>query len=250
MLCGTAPLQNSLNLANDDDLYIIGEVERTFGISIGRKAESTYTVGEFYDLIQAECGTDKRTEACLSQIAFYRLRRALASLDNTAIKPDTPISIVYRLQKSSIGRKWKELGRRSGLSLPSLETPFRVQSLSAFSVGLLWTLALVGFVLGMYAWDRLLGLPKSAFVWTVAVGVPSLGIATNLGLYLAFRNIPRRLTAVGDLAREAAGCSFAELGQSRPAPSAADRWYALTAILRQISGHKLPISRDTTLFPR
>jgi hypothetical protein len=250
MFCGTVPLQNSLNLVDDDDLYIVRDVERTFGVSIGRKADSTHTVGEFYDLIKAECGTDKRTDACFSQIAFYRLRRALASLDNKAIKPDTPISIVCRMQGNSIGRKWKELGRRSGLSLPSLETPFRAQSLSAFSVGLLWTLALVAFVVGLYAWDRFSGLPKSTFVWTFVVSVPSLAIATHLGLHFAFRNIPRRIATVGDLAREAAGCSFAKFRQTRPMPSDADRWYALTAILRQICGHKSPILRDTTFFPR
>jgi hypothetical protein len=82
-----------------------------------------------------------------------------------------------------------------------------------------------------------------------AIGVPVLSVAALTGLHVIFRDIPQRIATVGDLAREAAGYSFAELRRTKPAPSALDRWYALTAILRQISGHKPPISRDTTFFP-
>jgi hypothetical protein len=65
--------------------------------------------------------------------------------------------------------------------------------------------------------------------------------------WLVFRTVPRRLLTIGELAREAAGCSFAKLaGAKECGPS--DRWFALTAILRAIAGHRTAITRQTTFF--
>lgn len=240
-------MQNTLNLNSEacEELDVLSDVERAFGISIeNHEAESAHTVGQLYDLIQAKCGSAERTQACFSQVAFYRLRRAIGTLDsNIVVTPDTPVSIL-RHGGGSIARKWKELGTRAGLRLPPLETPFRTRRLFGYvSLG-----ALAGAMAGV--WARHLGLGAATSFCAAAFGGPILGVAALSALHLVFRDIPRRITTVGDLAREAAGCSFAELRQGRPAPSAADRWDALTAILRQISGHRLPISRDTTFFPR
>ena len=53
-----------------------------------------------------------------------------------------------------------------------------------------------------------------------------------------------------DLAREIAGHSFAELQREKGGSSPSDVWAALTAILRDVNGHKLPIGRDTTFFAK
>jgi hypothetical protein len=245
-------MQNSLNLVGDDDLDVVRDIERAFGISIqNHEAESTLTVGQLHDLVETKCGTAEHTRACFSQIAFYRLRQALASTDNkAAITPDTPVSILRHLAGRSIARKWKELGRRSGLSLPQLETPFSARLPSIFSKIPLGIVAVTCLTAGVFALARYLGLGPSASFWMAALGAPLLSVAALSALHVVFRDIPRRIATVGDLAREAAGYSFVDLRQTKPAPSAADRWYALTAILRQISGHKAPISRDTTFFSR
>ncbi|MCK9914101.1 hypothetical protein MXD81_33605 [Microbacteriaceae bacterium K1510] len=244
-------MQNSLDLIDDDDLYVVREAERVFGISIGREAETTYTVGQFYDLIQAKCRADQ-TLVCFSQVAFYRLRHALGSFGIKAvITPDTPMSILRDTNGSSIARNWRELGHRSGLKLPRLETPFIRRSWFVFGRRVpLGALAFICAMAGAFVLARHLGLGPTASFWTAAIGVIVFTFAALHALYVVCRDIPQRIATIGDLAREAAGCSFSELRQTKPMPSDADRWYALTAILRQVSGHKLPITRDTTFVPR
>jgi hypothetical protein len=68
--------------------------------------------------------------------------------------------------------------------------------------------------------------------------------------WLVFRTVPRRLVAMGDLAREAAGCSFAKLAAEKKGCGPSDRWFALTAILRGSTGHKTAITRETTFFAK
>jgi hypothetical protein len=245
-------MRNSLNLGGDgDDLDVVRDVERTFGISIGREAESIHTVGALYDLVQAKCGT-VATRACLSQIAFYRLRRALASLGKGGVTPATSIRIVLDENEGPLSRRWVEIGRRAGLTLPPLEMPFRFSGLrlpAAFT-WLVWLLAVGAFVTGTHALALSLGLTPGA-AWIIAIiGIPAIIGVAQWCLYLVFRDIPRRVTTIGDLACEAAGYTFRELQAVMPAPSPADRWHALLAILRRISGYKPTIDRDTTFFTR
>ena len=85
-------MTDSLHLVGDgDDVEVVEWVERVFGISISnRETQETLTVGQLFDLIEAKCGTSA-TEMCLSQVAFYRLRRALRELGAaSAIEPATP----------------------------------------------------------------------------------------------------------------------------------------------------------------
>jgi len=63
-----------------------------------------------------------------------------------------------------------------------------------------------------------------------------------------FGRVPRRITTVGDLAREAAGCSFADLQRERDGFGPTDAWNALAAILREMSCHTGDINRDTGFF--
>ena len=73
-------MAESINLGDLEDVEILQEVERVFGISItDREAEQTFTVGQLCDLLDAKYGGGA-TEVCLSQIAFHRLRRALREL--------------------------------------------------------------------------------------------------------------------------------------------------------------------------
>lgn len=247
-------MRNSLDLAGDgDELDLIASVERTFGMDItNAEAEALRNVGQLYDLIQAKCGANG-TEACFSQIAFYALRRALAPLVKTNVTRNTPISVVRELGAGSIARDWKDLGRRSGLQLPWLETPFSMPRPSVWLARIFKLLIAITIASGFYVADHYFGVKPDQFAWT-AFGLALSGllivIAVQFGLHLAYRDIPSRIATVGDLAREAAGCSFSTLRQSKPTPSAADRWYALTAILRQLSGYKMPISRATTFFSR
>jgi len=77
-----------------DDVDMVQRAEKIFGIELPAEQLSTVcTVGEFYDLIMRELGGSKRaTRACLTQTAFYRLRRALAEMGASGpITPGTPV---------------------------------------------------------------------------------------------------------------------------------------------------------------
>lgn len=239
-------MKDSLNLVGDgDDLDVIRDVESVFGIRItDREAEATLTVGQLYDLIQAKCPGADRTQACLSQIAFYRLRRALAPADKAAITPQTPIAVVRAVDPHSIGRAWKELSRRSGLTLPILETPSHSSALSLYAIrGIVVAIGSVAF---FFALIDVFRLPAIIFLLTA----PLLAIMVGSLFHHVYGDIPRRIQTIGDLAREAAGYSFSEAFKSHPTGGPADRWQALTAVLRRISGHKSAITRDTTFFAR
>jgi len=240
-------MQDSLNLTDAmDGVDVVRDVERMFRISITNgEAETTLTVGQLYDLIEKKCGAGK-TQACLSQISFYQLRRALESLDSkTVIRPDTHVSIVRRLNLGSIARTWKQLGRQSRLRLPSLETPFLAKIPVAAQV-----IAISCAGVAVFAVARHFGFrPGGSFLVGAFGGIALIVAATSI-LHLVFRDIPRRIVTIGDLAREAAGHSYTELLQSRSRSSGADRWYALTAILRNISTYQRPITRDTTFHSR
>jgi hypothetical protein len=71
---------NTLNLVGDgDDLEAVEEAERLFAIKFGGdELLDTHNVGQFYDLIlRKHRSVQPATRACLTQVAFYRLRRAL-----------------------------------------------------------------------------------------------------------------------------------------------------------------------------
>ena len=79
------------------------------------------------------------------------------------------------------------------------------------------------------------------------LGLPVVVAAFCLIWHRLFGTIPRRILTVGDLAREAAGHSFVGLAQKRTA-GRPDRWSALLAIVRRVSGFKRAITRDTTFY--
>ncbi|MCP3381416.1 acyl carrier protein [Bradyrhizobium sp. CCGUVB4N] len=240
-------MKNTLNFVGDgDDVDVIFDVERTFGIKLtDAEAEQTRTVGQLYDLIELKrpnAGT--RTQACLSQMAFYRLRRALKIMGIAGeITPQTPISILEQIEPRSIAPKWRRLAQNSGLDLPSLETSFQCsERVVRWRAPFVWgTLMCLWMAFGI-PWDyRLFMLMAGALCVDISLGC--------LG-WLIFRTIPRRILTIGELAREAAGVSFAKLIIENKESAPPDRWFALTAILRAITGHTVAITRQTTFFAK
>jgi|SRR5215475_2629623 len=114
-------MKDTLDLWGDgDDLDVVCDVERTFGIKLtGDEVERTRTVGELYDLIEIKHpNAGSGTPACLSQIAFYRLCRAVQALGATRkVTPRTPVSILDGLEPHFISQKWRLLAQTSGLDL-------------------------------------------------------------------------------------------------------------------------------------
>jgi hypothetical protein len=244
-------MKDTLDLwGGGDDVDVVCDVERAFGIKLtGDEAERTRTVGELYDLIEMKYPNAGRgTPACLSQIAFYRLRRALKAMGATGkITPQTPVSVLDGLEPPSISQKWRRLAQTSGLDLPPLETRFRMFQtyLAIFPLlpHFLW--GVLVFALGAVACFLRI---RQVVLLSGLVGISVLCPAIDYVWWLVFRTVPRRLRTVGDLAREAAGCSFTKLTAEKSGCGPSDRWFALIAILRAISGHQVAITRATTFF--
>ncbi len=253
-------MQNTLNLVGDgDDIDVLSDVERLFGIAVtDAEAANLLTVGNLFDLIMRKKGAH-RTRACLTQVAFYRLRRALRELGaDVQIEPDSPLSSVLEAatRRSSVRAAWRDLSRRSRLKLPNRELNWGWLHLLLGPSAPLWWIRLrvplivVIFVAAVFALERLTAISGQAAFWSALLGIIFMGVALSVILPLVFGTIPIRLQTVGDLAREAAGCSFVKLRTEKNGSSAQDQWLALTSILREHTAHTGQIDRNTTFFAR
>jgi hypothetical protein len=240
-------MQNTLDFVGDgDQVDAVWEVEETFGIKLSdEELEPIQTVGQLHDLIELKRpNAGSRTLACLSQVAFYRLRRALEAMGiEGEIVRQTPISVLDRIPSRSISQKWRRLAERSGLNLPPLETSSWLWLSERLPRNSKWLRRLAS---GMFLCGWAFAILRAGQAAILAV--PALIILADYIWRLAFRSVPRRLLTVGELAREAAGSSFAKLAAEKNASSPSDRWFALTAVLRGMTGHKTAITRQTTLF--
>ncbi|MBR0685464.1 hypothetical protein JQ594_06025 [Bradyrhizobium manausense] len=239
-------MKDTLNFVGDgDDVDVIYDVERTFGIKLtDAEAEQTWTVGQLYDLIEVNHPNAGRTQACLGQMAFYRLRRTLNTMGiEGEITPQTPISVLERIEPRSIVAKWRQLAQSSGLDLPSLETPFQR---SESEPGLFrWRVPFIFGVLGCIWAAFGISLENRVVLLLLLLAV---ALCFGFVWWLIFRTVPRRILTIGELARETAGFSFAKLTTENKECAPSDRWFALTAILRGHTGHKTGITRQTTFF--
>ena len=236
-------MKDTLNLVGDgDDVDIVCDVERTFGITLtDAEAAQTRTVGQLYDLIELK-RPGARTQACLSQMAFYRLRRALKTMGvEGEIMPQTPVSILEQIEARSIAAKWRWLAQSSGLDLPRLEIHFR-----RLERIIRWQ--------GPFVWGALLclsaafAIPLDNRLMLLLAGALCIDVGLCCAGWLTFRTVPRRIFTIGELAQEAAGRSFAKLTTESKDCAPSDRWFALTWMLREHTGHKAGITRQTTFF--
>jgi hypothetical protein len=244
-------MQDTLNLVGDgDDLDVIFDVERAFGIKLSNgEAEKPVTVGQLYDLIESKYVPTQR-RACLSQAAFYRLRNAIRVLGvQSEIRPDTPITVLNEIEVGSIHRKWKVLAGHARLDLPPLEGPpwpefFERHSRLINAVLCLLLIAAIAYMGILFP-----GLSGGWLLLSVPIAAV-LGTAVAYIWHRILGRVPSRIRTLGDLAREAAGYSFEKLFVEKNGSSPHDRWFALNAILRRVSGHKRPITAGTTFFAR
>jgi acyl carrier protein len=103
-----------------DSVELLMSVEDKFGIRIeDSEAEKIYTVQNFVDCVYDKIITNPN-EKCLTQIVFYRIRKAFRSLNLTEkeIKPGTRIS--ESLTQSELKENWHLLKTEIGLDLPEL----------------------------------------------------------------------------------------------------------------------------------
>jgi acyl carrier protein len=103
-----------------DSVELLMSVEDKFGIRIeDSEAEKIYSVQNFVDCVYSKIITNPN-EKCLTQIVFYRIRKAFRNLNLTEkeIKPETRISEL--LTQSELKENWHLLKTEIGLELPEL----------------------------------------------------------------------------------------------------------------------------------
>jgi|SRR5690554_3650934 len=103
-----------------DSVELVVSVEDKFGIRIpDAECEQISTVQDFADSVYKRILVNP-TEKCLTQIVFYRIRKAFQKLNlsETEIKPDTKISEL--LTQTDLKENWKRIETELGLKLPEL----------------------------------------------------------------------------------------------------------------------------------
>ena len=103
-----------------DSVELVMSVEDKFGIRIqDSEAEKIYTVEDLIDIVFSRIIMNP-TDKCLTQIVFYKIRKALRDLtsNETQISPDLKISELFSI--SELKEKWSQLKVLVGLELPDL----------------------------------------------------------------------------------------------------------------------------------
>lgn len=103
-----------------DSVELVMSIEDKFGIRIeDSEAEKIYTVQDFVDIVFSKIIVNP-IDTCLSQLIFYKIRKALRKLTPTEkeIKPDMKISELFT--QSELKEKWSQLKTEIELELPDL----------------------------------------------------------------------------------------------------------------------------------
>lgn len=111
-----------------DYVELILAVEDAFQIHIhDEEAGNVSTVGDLYNLVVSKLdGRDSKR--CLTSVAFYRTRRAIAEalhLERREIRPTTPLEKI--LPRSDRQVRWRRIQESMDLKLPDLQHPGWIQ---------------------------------------------------------------------------------------------------------------------------
>ena len=227
--------RNTLGLDDDlDSVELLEEVERVFGITIAHEeAAKMYTVGDLYSVIVQKLPSQSG-EKCRTQMAFYRLRHALAPIaPDQKLVPSTPIG---RITPQSPRKLLRFVERATSMKPPPTE-----QTLVG-DLGVL--LLLASFV----------AIPILAFArfnyWAVW---PALIFSLLLSIVL-IRADPRKFfqsdTTLGGLATSITTHNYGKLIRLGGKHDEASAWEALREIMAHFTEgiEKKEIRADTILL--
>lgn len=210
-------MQDTLELDDADDGHDLRvAVETAFKIQFSEaEAAGCRTVDDILQVIRSRfLSAGEGAERCVTAMAFYRLRRAVAGL---GVRPPlTPDTFLGTLTGLSARKLLKEVGRRSELQVPA------------------WKSTLLGQVGG---WTMLAGLTGLLLVAIVAPHLWFACVAMGLLGFVLTRVDPGRLPhdcqTLGELARKIAGLNFGTLHAQGAKPRDQDLWDALVEVLSE-----------------
>lgn len=204
-------MANSLDLDPEyGAIDLIEEVEATFGIEISNEeAERCCTVGDLYEVLAAHLPEwDQQAGNCGSSMVFYRVRRALISVNSDPVVPSTPLST----SGLTPSRLFKKLSDETELRLPLF--PFAI-------LGKIGAILLMGG--GVFAIVALFNAH-----WFVGGALALIGLIGFSLIWVDEGRYPTGVVSVGDLVRRTVplNSTIVKSAGGRPA----DRWSILTAL--------------------
>jgi acyl carrier protein len=205
-----------------DVVELVMEVEETFAFSIcDEDAEKLDTVGKLYDCIMAN-RFQGREQGCLSNVAFYKLRRALMSVLKSSRDDIRLLSALNKLIPTDRRRTWAELQWSLKLRLPDLARPLWVAILGT-ALGIITTV--VAFVYLVAGIGVSLAIISAIFVAFVIYGI----------LYLATKPLAREFrpefATVGGLTKAVLRLNYGAISDEAQRANAGDVWNTLRAII-------------------
>ena len=209
-----------------DSVELIMDIEESFDISISDdRATKIVTVGECYEAILAELPDAERKRACLSAVAFYRVRRALLAVTGRSrkeIRPKAPLEDL--LPRKQRHETWIQMRERLDMRCPALGLPVWG-----------WLTVLAGATAVVFLFTFVFG-----WSWGWALGVPALITLIMLYYFLnaAFAvELPDRIRTVGDLAKAILVRNYAKVAAG--ITDADEVWESLRIIIAENLGVSL-----------
>jgi hypothetical protein len=221
-----------------DLVELVMEIEEAFGMSIpDRDAAGLETVGQVYDYI-LEHRFQGKQEACMSNITFYKIRRALTSVLHIPRNDVRVATALENLIPDRRRRSWFDLEKSIHLRLPKLKRPFWVILIAT----------LVTFGLGIAAFFLLfmkLGANAVcvAFITTLAAGF--VLIYTTEPLAVLFSS---DCATVGQFTKATLALNYGAISDEYQRYRASEVWDSLCSIISEQLGVPRNILKRETHF--
>jgi hypothetical protein len=231
-------MPNTLDLDDEwDDVELIESLQRAFDIKFDPdEINGIANVGSLFNIVERELGIPNGQKKCVSAMAFYRLRRALRSMDEgMKLEPETDLNGFGKLSARAF---LKGLCQSTGLHMPR-------QGLSwvgnvGGSILLLALLALfpVAVVVNMH-------MLESRWGWTLASG---FACSFTL-LFLDPGRLPKGSTTLGGLSKKVAVLNYGRLSKLGARSDKASLWDNFVELICELSNlPKNEINAETVFF--
>lgn len=223
-------METSFDLVGDgDDVDILVEVERLFGIDIGDdEATKIYTFQNLVDLVEAKTN-NAGAATCLLAHAFRQVRDSGVGVGKTC-RPSSRLDALFALNEGY--DPIRKLSDGSGLDLNVTQEFAPVLGISATC----WFCAMTFAFVSVSIWF-------SDF-WVIS-GMSALAIAIGSRWPT---QMPSGISTLGDLVRVSFANNYNRLRSRYGEGNIADRRTVVEAICREISGYYGPVTARTTFI--
>lgn len=211
----------------EDTESLLDEIQFSFWVEFSASdIEQAGNVGDLFDAVIRKTPAGPAKPACLSSVAFYRLRGCIAELSGTDRKSILPGTSLSALVPWAVRRaRWEQVEIRLRLSLPRL-----CPSPTLFAI--IFALAVSGAAYiehaGFSSWWKAVvtGIPLTGFMWLFLL----------LLCGPLYRSFPRGIQSVGDLARVVVRRNYQKLATEAGGSTKAQAWLTFRELISEATG--------------